>query len=647
MFSSLLIANRGEIARRVIRGARSMGVRCVAVYVEADKFAPYVHDADEAVLLSGGYLDQDAILDAARLTGAEAIHPGYGYLSENAEFARRVQAAGLVWVGPSPDVIATMGDKLTAKAVALRAGIATLASSDDPSDATTVGYPLMVKAAAGGGGKGMRIVTDAANLDEAVAGAQREAAHSFGDDRVFLERYVARSRHIEIQILGDHHGNLVHLGERECSIQRRHQKLIEESPSPIVDDAMRASMGDAALTLARAIGYQSVGTVEFLVDDETGEFFFLEVNTRLQVEHPVTEEVTGIDLVQEQLRIAANEELGYVQSDVEFDGWAIEARLCAEDPANGFLPAIGTVLAFEPADEPYVRFESGVERGSAVTVSFDPLLAKVISFAPTRTEAASVLALALERLHLGGVATNRDFLVATLRHESFLSGDTTTDFIERVQPARTLILSKEESQWVTTAAALWLQASNRASARVLAQAPSGWRNARLPSQSMSFGFMGEVVNVLYRARRDATFEVNGTGSARILSWSEGHIDVEINGRRANCRVTRAGETLLVQVARGTATLDVLPRFVAPEPELVHGGLVAPMPGNIIDVRVKIGDDVEAGQTLIVIEAMKMEHIISSPTPGTVTELFVHPGQQVDSGVVLLAIDSAAAQSTDG
>jgi propionyl-CoA carboxylase alpha chain len=639
MFSTLLIANRGEIARRVIRGAHSMGVRCVAVYVDADTFAPYVNDADEAVRLTGGYLDQQAILDAARKSDAEAIHPGYGYLSENAEFARRVQAAGLIWVGPSPDVIAAMGDKLVAKEMAIKAGIATLASSDDPSNASSVGFPLMVKSAAGGGGKGMRIVTDAGQLDEAVAGARREAAHSFGDDRVFLERYVARSRHIEIQILGDHHGNIVHLGERECSIQRRHQKVIEESPSPIVDQTMRAAMGDAALELARVIGYQSVGTVEFLVDDETGEFFFLEVNTRLQVEHPVTEEVTGIDLVQEQLRIAANEELGYDQDDVEFDGWAIEVRLCAEDPANGFLPATGTLWAFEPADDPYVRFESGVERGSIVTVDFDPLLAKIIAFAASRDEAASTLALALERLHLGGVTTNRDFLVATLRHEQFLSGNTTTDFIERVQPTRSLELNDEELHWATTAAALWLQASNRDGARVLARVPSGWRNARLPSQCTTIRFLDQMVDVRYRARRDGTFEVNDTSTARVLSWSDHDIDVEVDGRRARSRVTKSGDTLLVQVARGTARFDLVPRFVVPEPELVHGGLTAPMPGNIIDVRVKVGDAVAAGQTLVVIEAMKMEHIISAPTSGTVTELFVRTGQQVDNDLVLLAIES--------
>ncbi len=636
-FTSLLIANRGEIARRIIRAARSVGLRCVAVYVDGDALAPFVADADEAVRLTGGYLDQDDLLDAAARSGAQAVHPGYGYLSENAGFARRVQAAGLTWVGPSPDVMEAMGDKVAAKRVATEAGLAVLASFEDATAAIALGYPLLVKAAAGGGGKGMRIVHDESQLDESVAAARREALASFGDDRVFFERYVARSRHVEVQILGDHYGNLVHLGERECSIQRRHQKLVEESPSPIVDAATRAALGEAALGLARAIGYQSAGTVEFLVDDETRHFYFLEVNTRLQVEHPVTEEVTGVDLVLEQLRIAAGEPLGYDQTDVEFEGAAIEVRLCAEDPANGFLPATGTVAAFEPPDEPYVRWESGIERGSTITVAFDPLLAKVIAVAPTRLEAATKLALALERLHLGGVVTNRDFLVATLRHERFLAGDTTTDFIERAAPSRTLELSDDELRWASTAAALWLQGANRAAARVWSTVPSGWRNARLPRQSVTLRFAHREVEVRYRARRDGLFDV-GNGTARVHDWSDLDIDVEIDGRRARSRVTRAGDVLYVQVARGTATFEIVPRFVVPGVDAVHGGLVAPMPGVIVDVGVRVGDTVEIGQSLVVMEAMKMEHVISAPRSGTVTELFVVTGQQVDSGTVLLALE---------
>ncbi|MHB1717163.1 MAG: ATP-binding protein, partial [Acidimicrobiales bacterium] len=387
-FTTLLVANRGEIARRIIATATAMGLRSVAVYADDDADAPFVGEADEAVHLGSGYLDGAAIIEAALATGADAVHPGYGFLSENAAFAADVQSAGLVWVGPSPAVIAAMGDKLAAKRAAVAAGVATLPSTEDPAGGDEVGYPLLVKAAAGGGGKGMRVVNSADELAEAVAAARREAAAGFGDDRVFLERYVARSRHVEIQVLGDAHGTLVHLGERECSIQRRHQKIIEESPSPVIDAAMRAAMGAAALALAEAIGYQSAGTVEFLVDEATREFFFLEVNTRLQVEHPVTEEVTGKDLVREQLRIAAGEPLGYGQEDVTFSGHAIEARLYAEDPSAGFLPATGTLTAYEPAAVPVVRWDSGVEVGSVVGVRFDPMLAKVVAHAPTRSEAA-------------------------------------------------------------------------------------------------------------------------------------------------------------------------------------------------------------------------------------------------------------------
>ncbi len=648
-FTTLLIANRGEIARRIIRGANEMGIRSIGIYTNADAGAPFISECDEALRLDTGYLDTDAILDAARRSGAQAIHPGYGFLSENSEFAARVQAAGLIWVGPPPHVIAAMGDKLEAKKLAQVAGVPVLLSSDDPSDAGDIGYPLMVKAAAGGGGKGMRIVYDPSELDDAVAGARREALNGFGDDRVFLERYVAASRHVEIQILGDQHGNLVHLGERECSIQRRHQKLIEESPSTIVDEHMRRAMGDAALNLARAIGYHSAGTVEFLVDDDSRDFFFLEVNTRLQVEHPVTEAVTGIDLVREQLRIAMGDELGYDQDDIDFEGHAIEVRLCAEDPSAGFLPATGTMVAFEPAFSPWVRWESGVEQGSVVSVAFDPLLAKVVAHAPTRLEAASTLALALERLHIGGVTTNNDFLAATLRHPGFLAGDTTTDFIERYQPARSLTLDPEELRWACTAAALWLQGRNRAHTPVLQHVPSGWRNARLPRQSVTLLWNHERQTVAYRSRRDGSFEVGDGGSARVFRWSECDIDVEVNGRRATSRVTLSHDLLLVQTPRGTAQLIIEPLFEVSGIDATSGGLSAPMPGVIVDVRVEVGQHVEVGQTLIVMEAMKMEHIIVAPSAGTVSDVLVATSQQVNSGAALLTIepdDAVANESED-
>jgi propionyl-CoA carboxylase alpha chain len=618
-----------------------MGMICVAVYTDADQDAPHVSDADLALRLDGtnGYLDADALIEAARASGAEAVHPGYGFLSENAAFARAVEAAGLIWVGPSPAAIESMGDKVEAKRHAMSAGVPVLASTEDPAEAEAVGFPILVKATAGGGGKGMRVVSESAELDEAIASARREAQSGFGDDRVFLERYVAASRHVEVQILGDRHGNLVHLGERECSIQRRHQKLVEESPSPVVDADLRSRMGDAALTLARIMGYSSTGTVEFLVDDTTREFFFLEVNTRLQVEHPVTEMVTGIDLVRQQLLVAQGFPLAFAADDVAFDGHAIEARLCAEDPAGGFLPATGTLEVFAPADEPAVRWDSGVETGSVVTVAFDPMLAKVIAHGPTRVEAAGRLARALERLHLGGVVTNRDFLVSVLRSPAFLAGDTTTDFIERTSPALGPELEANELERVAITAVLARQVANRRAARVWRELPGGWRNARLPDERVTVTIAGEELVVTYRALRDGTFLVNGALRARIFSSGDDRIDLDLDGVRRNTTVTMGDGVAYVQDDRGTVTVRFVPRFSVPGLELPAGGLVAPMPGVVIDVRVAVGDVVSAGQTVVVMEAMKMEQRVSAPADGIVTEVYVTTGQQVENGAALLQVIS--------
>ncbi len=638
-FTTLLVANRGEIARRVMRSARDMGLRCVAVYTDADAAAPHVADADEAVRLATAYLDGKAILEAARATGAGAVHPGYGFLSENAAFAADVSAAGLQWVGPSPEAITRMGDKLAAKALAEEVGVPILPGSEDPADAADVGFPLLVKAAAGGGGKGMRVVERAADLEEAVAAARREALGGFGDDRVFLERFVARARHVEIQILGDRHGHVVHLGERECSIQRRHQKILEESPSPRVDAELRSRMGDAALQLARALHYESAGTVEFLLDDETGEFFFLEVNTRLQVEHPVTEAVTGIDLVREQLRVARGEPLGYGQDEIGFRGAAIEARLYAEDPANDFLPATGTLVAFAPADEPALRWDAGVEQGSVVGTDFDPMLAKVIGYAPTRSEAAGRLARGLERLHLGGVTTNRDFLAATLRTPEFLAGDTTTDFIARVDPPRRLEPGDEELERTAALAALWVQGENRSGAETLAAAPSGWRNARMPDQEVRLALGEREVAVRYRRLRDGSFRLASGAVARLHGWSPTGLDAEIDGRRRRSRITRAGELLVAQGPIGDLELRELPRFTLPGSEAVSGGFVAAMPGKVLELRVQAGDRVAAGDTLVVLEAMKMEHPMRAAEDGVVREVRVAQGDQVEAGTLLLVVES--------
>jgi propionyl-CoA carboxylase alpha chain len=644
-FNTLLVANRGEIARRVIRSAHDMGIRCVAVYVDADADAPFVRDADEAVRLESGYLDADAILDAAKSTGAGALHPGYGFLSENADFAARVSAAGIAWVGPSPEAITQMGDKIAAKALAEKAQVPTLPSSEDLGAADEIGYPLLVKAAAGGGGKGMRVVESADALEESLAAAKREALGGFGDDRVFLERYVARARHIEIQILGDSHGNLVHLGERECSIQRRHQKIIEESPSPAVDTQLRQAMGDAALRLARELGYESAGTVEFLLDEDTGDFFFLEVNTRLQVEHPVTEMVTGIDLVREQLRIADGEPLGYEQSAIRFEGAAVEARLYAEDPSNDFLPAIGTLAAYVPAATPEVRWDSGVEQGSVIGTDFDPMLAKVIAHAPTRREAAGRLALALTRTHLGGVVTNRDFLVNTLRTPEFLDGDTTTDFIDRVAPARGLEPSEAERTRLAQLVALWVQCLNRAAASVLALAPTGWRNARLPFQKLVLDHGEESITVLYHSLRDGGFRFADGATARVHDWSDEGIDAEIGGRRIGARMTREGDRIHVHGPSGNLTFDLRPRFTLPGADDAAGGFVAKMPGKVIELRVQVGDRVSAGDTVLVLEAMKMEHPMHATEDGVVREVRVTEGEQVEAGTLLLVVETAEAEGT--
>ncbi|WP_419842910.1 acetyl/propionyl/methylcrotonyl-CoA carboxylase subunit alpha [Candidatus Poriferisodalis sp.] len=524
----LLVANRGEIARRVFRTARSMGMSTVAVYADGDARAPFVTDADVSVPLGGRsaadtYLDIDKVMAAADRSGADAVHPGYGFLSENAAFAQAVIDAGLIWVGPPPHAIAAMGDKLAAKEAMAAAGVPTLPSvpvTEDLSEdalraaAAEVGFPVLVKAAAGGGGKGMRIVDHAEELADAVAGARREAAGAFGDDTVFLERCLPAPRHVEMQVLGDTHGHLLHCFERECSIQRRHQKVIEEAPSPAVTPALRARMGEAALAAVRSIGYHSAGTVEFLLDGtgDDASFWFLEVNTRLQVEHPVTEAITGLDLVREQLRIASGEELGYCQSDLAIGGHAVEARLYAEDPCSDFLPQTGTIELWAPAADTSARFDSGIEAGSVVGTEFDPMLAKVIVAAPTRREAALGLAAALERTRIGGVLTNRDFLAAVLRSDEFLAGDTTTDFIERTGLA-TISQAPERTQFTHAAAAaiaLVSQHRNRCSATALGFMSSGYRNSAMPDEMLPLATVGADdidVSVTYRRRRDGDYRL--------------------------------------------------------------------------------------------------------------------------------------------
>ena len=638
IFNSILIANRGEIACRIIKTAKEMGIRSIAVYVDADKDSLFVKQADESIRLEdGGYLDGDQIINAAKMSGAQAIHPGYGFLSENASFARKVKKEKLIWVGPSPNVISVMGDKLKAKELAIKADVPTLPMTSKPNEAKKIGYPLLIKAAAGGGGKGMRIVNKEKDLKESIVSAQREAKSGFNDERIFIERYVEKSRHIEIQILGDSKGNVVHLGERECSIQRRHQKIIEESPSPRISDDVRNKMGEAAVKLAKQIKYESAGTVEFLFDDKTEEFWFLEVNTRLQVEHPVTEEVTGIDLVCEQLKIARGESLEFDQKDITWTGSSIEARLYAEDPNNDFLPEIGTLIAFEENNSAEARWDTGVNKGTVVGTDFDPMLAKIISYAPNRTDAAGKLAKALESAHIGGVKTNRDFLVNCLKTREFLDGDTTSDFIERVKPSRKLEINQSEIEHASAIAAMWMQQQNRNNSNVAKFMPSGWTNGRLPNQKVTFEFENTEYDFEYKQKRDQKFLFSNNKEAFIYSSDEDGIDMIFDGKRHYSRVSISKNNILVHMPFGDVMLQLKPRFKMPGTEVTIGGLIAPMPGKVIDVKVKKGKKVKAGDTLVILEAMKMEHSIKASEDGTVSELLISVNDQVENGALLMVV----------
>ena len=633
----ILVANRGEIALRIIKTIKEMGLEAVAMYVEIDKNSLYVQNSDHAFKLDNGYMDQDEIINKAKQFNVDAIHPGYGFLSENAEFCKKVKNEKIVWIGPDAETIELMGDKINSKNFCVKQNIPTLSKTSKLSDAKKIGYPILVKASAGGGGKGMRVVNSPKELDDSVAAAKREAKSSFGDNRVFLEKFIEKSRHIEVQVLGDNFGNVIHLGERECSIQRRHQKIIEESPSPRISEDIRNKMGDAAVKLAKQIKYESAGTVEFLFDDKTEEFWFLEVNTRLQVEHPVTEEVTGIDLVSEQLKIARGESLKYEQEDITWKGHSIEARLYAEDPNNDFLPEIGTIIAFEKDNSAEARWDTGVTKGTIVGTDFDPMLAKIISFASNRTDAAGKLSKALESAHIGGVKTNRDFLVNCLKTKEFLDGDTTSDFIEVVDPPRNLVISNDQIEHITSIAALWIQAENRRRTNVAKFMPSGWTNGRLPNQKIIFKYEDEEFQIEYRLQRDGTFLFSSNKVAYIYSSDSKGIDILYNGKRHYSKITLSGNNILVHMPYGDVMLQIKPKFVIPGIEVAVGGLIAPMPGKVIDIKVEEGKKVKAGDTLVILEAMKMEHSIKAIEDGTVSELLISVNDQVENGALLMVV----------
>ncbi len=669
---TLLIANRGEIARRVMRTCREMGIRTVAVFSDPDRDASFVAEADCAVRLGGAapaesYLRRDAIVAAALRTGADAVHPGYGFLSEDAAFARACAAAGLTFVGPTPEVIAAMGSKLEAKDAARSAGLPILdtvradglSAGELDAAARRLGFPLLVKASAGGGGKGMRVVRDAVDLGRSVEAARREARGAFGDGTVFLEPYLEEARHVEIQILGDTHGQVTHLFERECSIQRRHQKILEETPSVAVDAALRERMGADAAALGRAMGYVGAGTVEFLLAAD-GRFFFLEVNTRLQVEHPVTECVTGLDLVRLQIEIAEGAPLPEAALVPARSGHSIEVRLYAEDPEQGFLPMTGTLHRFRVPAGPGLRLDAGVADGSVVGVHYDPMLAKVIAHAPTRGEAARRLATALEAARVHGVRTNRELLVGILRHPEFLAGRTDTHFLER-HPAAEILAAQRRARSGDQAealdadalhaavAALAAQAGRRESAPTLRSLPSGWRNVPSGEQEVAFEVRGpggapRRIEVGYRFGREGLeLRVGGVrlDAPRLESCTPEGVELEVDGVLRRFAVHAVGETTYVDGPLGSSTLHELERFPSHQAALAAGSLVAPMPGTIVRVNVAEGDAVEDGDELVVLEAMKMEHRVLAPQAGTVTEVRVRPGETVDAGVVLVVIAGAS------
>jgi propionyl-CoA carboxylase alpha chain len=670
----LLIANRGEIAARVIRTANALGIATVAVYSDPDAGLPYVTQADEAVRLPGAapadtYLRADLIIAAAVATGADAIHPGYGFLSEDAAFARACADAGLIFVGPAPGTIAAMGDKVAAKAMMAAAGVPVLpgvtvdAGGVRADAAAQVGFPLLVKAAFGGGGRGMRLVTDPARLEAAVNSARREAAAAFGDGTVFLERYVPDPRHVEVQILGDAHGDVVHLFERECSIQRRYQKIVEEAPSPAVDADLRAALTKAAVAAGQAVGYTGAGTVEFVLDRD-GSFYFLEMNTRLQVEHPVTEQVTGLDLVELQLRIAEGEPLPPEVRQATISGHAIEVRLYAEDVPAGFLPVTGTLHRFAIPAGPGLRVDTGFGDGSVVSPHYDAMLAKVIAHGRTRADAARRLARVLRDAEIHGLTTNRDLLAAIVREPDFLAGATDTGYLTRHEPAALTGAGTGTGAGAGTGAgtgtavpatarhalvaALARQAASRAAAPVLGSLPSGWRNVFSTPQRVSYTAAGEQYDVAYRILGDTVrASVNDVplGQAEILGPSgTDRVDLEIDGMRRVYRVHRIGPDTYVDASDGSTALTEVPRFGDPEKLAPAGSLLAPMPGLVRRVLVEVGALVSAGQPLLVLEAMKMEQTVAAPGAGVVAELRAKSGEQVSTGQVLAVLESNPGES---
>ena len=654
MINTLLIANRGEIAIRVMRTARDMGVKTVAVYSDADAGAPHVAFADQAVCIGPApvgesYLVADNILKAAAETGADAIHPGYGFLSENAAFAEAVAAAGLTWVGPPANAITVMGDKAGAKRAMIAAGVPCVPGyqGEDQSDQTLlaeaqgVGFPIMVKAAAGGGGRGMRLVDDPAKLADAIRLARSEAENAFGSGELILERAILRPRHVEVQVFADAHGGCVHLGERDCSVQRRHQKVIEEAPCPVMTPELREEMGAAAVAAAQAVNYRGAGTVEFLLD-ESGGFYFLEMNTRLQVEHPVTEEVTGLDLVALQLNVAMDRPLGFTQEDVNLTGHSIEIRLYAENPDKGFLPSTGPVRLWTPPSGVGVRTDAGIATGGEVSPFYDPMLAKIIATGANRDEARKRLIAALERTALIGPKNNRAFLIDALGRDAFAAGDATTAFIaETYGDGGFRMAGAEEADYAFAAAILHENARQSASAAALGVAEElmNWSSAKSLGSFYSFIANGEKLTVVIRPGEGGLCAEIGEKVFSIadLEASEPSARATIAGRRVSAAYVATPDALHLSLPTKDLTLDILRAAGASGADGGGGRVTAPMHGVLLDVLVTEGEAIVAGQKLAILEAMKMQHEILATMDGSVTSIVGAAGAQMAAGDLILEI----------
>ncbi|MGZ8359961.1 MAG: ATP-binding protein [Allosphingosinicella sp.] len=665
MFDKILIANRGEIACRVIRTARRMGIATVAVYSDADARAPHVRMADQSVRLGPppageSYLKAELILDACRATGAQAVHPGYGFLSERESFARALADAGIAFIGPPPHAIAAMGDKIESKKLALAAGVNVvpgfLGEVADTEEAVKIahdiGFPVMMKASAGGGGKGMRLAWSEQDVREGFEATKREGLASFGDDRVFIEKFIESPRHIEIQVLGDQHGNIVYLGERECSIQRRHQKVVEEAPSPFVTPAMRQAMGEQAVALARAVGYYSAGTVELIVSgaDPTGEsFYFLEMNTRLQVEHPVTEQVTGLDLVEQMIRVAAGEPLGFGQDDVKLNGWSVESRVYAEDPYRGFLPSTGRLVRYRPPPtKGPVRVDDGVAEGGEVSMFYDPMIAKLVTSGATREEAIDRQVEALDSFLVEGIGHNVDFLSALMQHPRFRAGELTTGFIAEEYPEG-FTGAPADAELVADLAIAAALAGFETDRR--ACAISGRLGGEVHAPEMR---VVRIAGAEHRVRFEpyeggALAYVDGGEANDVVGrWRPGQLRFRgtIDGRRHTIAIARKGRQWRLTTRGASHLADVLPEHVAilsrhmieKVPPDLSRFLICPMPGLLTALHVGAGDKVEAGQPLAVVEAMKMENILRAEKAGIVKAVDAKPGESLAVDAVILEFE---------